>query len=169
MDNATNGCSDLTAAALPGRKRHHGGFGTRLPRWVRIVIASVILTTGAAAVVTHDLLALWNTRARLQIDAIHMAVAGVGFLPGAPERGVRAAVRSAALCGLSHSEIVQVAAAPDGMSFQVTLRRTARVLVLQFLIGTAVDVTATARVRPHAAPSRPDSGPDNGPMTFRRL
>jgi hypothetical protein len=169
MDNATGGCSDLKAAASPGQTRYRGGFGTPLPRWARIVIASVLLTTSAAAVVTHDLLALWNTRARLQIDAIHMAVAGVGFLPGAPERGVRAAVHSAALSGLSRSEIVQVAAAPDGMSFQVTLRSTARVLVLQFLMETDVDVTATARVRPHAAPSRPDSGPGNGPMTFRRL
>lgn len=169
MDNATGGGSELKAAASPGQKRHHGGFGTPLPRWARIVIASVILTTSAAAVVTHDLLALWNTRAHLQIDAIHMAIAGVGFLPGAPERGVRAAVRSGALCGLSRSEIVQAAAAPDGMSFQVTLRSTARVLILRFLMETAVDVTATARVRQHAAPSRPDGGPDNGPMTFRRL
>jgi len=138
--------------------RRRGGFGAPLPRWARNFIASVILITGAAALVTHDLLAVWNTQTRLELDAAHMAAAGVEFLPGAPARATLAAAHSAALCGLSPSEVVRAGAASDGMSFNVTVRRTAPVLLLRLLGVAGVNVTAlaTAKVRPSATPR--DSG-----------
>jgi len=143
--------------ANPGHQAHrYGGFGTPLPRWVRIFVASVMLDTAAAALVTHDLLAMWNTEARLKFDAVRMAAAGVAFLPGAPARATLAAAHSAALCGLTRLEVVHAEAAPDRMSFEVTLHRIAPLVVLRLLGLSGVNVTATARVRPSATPR--DSG-----------
>ncbi len=140
-------------ATNPGHQaRRHGGFGTPLPRWARIVVASVMLTTAVAALVTHDFLAMWHTEARLRFDAVRMAVAGVAFLPDAPARATLAAAHSAALCGLSRLEVVHAAAASDRMSFEVTLHRTAPLLVLRLLGVSDVSVTATARVRPPVTP-----------------
>jgi hypothetical protein len=84
--------------------RRHGGFGTPLPRWARIFVASVMLITAAAALVTHDLLVRWDAQTRLQIDATRMAIAGAVFLPGAPERAMLAAAHSAELSRLGRSE-----------------------------------------------------------------
>ena len=132
--------------------RRHGGFGTPLPRWVKIFVASVMLTTAAAALVTHDLLVRWDAQARLQIDATRMAVAGAVFLPGAPARATLAAAHSAELSGLSRSEVVHAGAAPNHMSFSVRLKRTVPVLILRLLgsTGTSVTVQATATVHPYA-------------------
>ena len=115
-----------------------------------------MLITVAAALVTHDLLSVWNTQTRLELDAVHMAAAGVEFLPGAPARATLAAAHSAALCGLSPSEVVRAAAALDGMSFNVTVRGTAPVLLLRLLGVAGVNVTAlaTAKVRPSATPRK---------------
>lgn len=149
MDTPTTGPdTQLTAA------RRRGGFGAPLPRWARIFIASVMLITAAAALVTHDLLVLWDTQTRLELDAAHMAAAGVEFLPGAPARATIAAAHSAALCGLSPSEVVRAGAASDRMSFNVTVRRTAPVLLLRLLGVAGVNVTAlaTAKVRPSTTP-----------------
>ena len=104
---------------------------------------------------------MWNTQTRLELDAVHMAAAGVEFLPGAPARATLAAAHSAALCGLSPSEVVRAAAALDGMSFNVTVRGTAPVLLLRLLGVARVNVTAlaTAKVHPSATPRqvwRPD-------------
>ena len=149
---------DITTANTANQARGHGGCGTPLPRWVRIFVASVMLTTAVAAVVTHDLLELWNTQARLELDAAEMAEAGVAFLPNAPARATLAAAHSARLCGLSRAEVVRCGAAVDRMSFNVTLRRTAPVLVFQLLGSAGVDVTVTVRVRPSAAPGNSDDG-----------
>ena len=110
--------------------------------------------------VTHDLLVLWDTQTRLELDAAHMAAAGVEFLPGAPARATIAAAHSAALCGLSPSEVVRAGAASDRMSFNVTVRRTAPVLLLRLLGVAGVNVTAlaTAKVRPSTTP-RNSGGP----------
>ena len=115
-----------------------------------------MLITAAAALVTHDLLAVWNTQSRLELDAVHMAAAGVEFLPGAPARATLAAAHSAALCGLSPSEVIRAAAALDGMSFNVTVRGTAPVLLLRLLGVAGVNVTAlaTAKVHPSATPRK---------------
>lgn len=155
--------SPLAGRARPARR--HGGFGTPLPRWARIVVASVLLTTAAAAVVTHCLLTLWNTRTRMEIDAAHMAAAGAAFLPGAPARALRAAVGSAVLRGLSPQEVIRAGAAPDRMSFSVTLRSTAPSLMLRLLRSAGVDVTATVRARPSAIPR----GADGAPITLSAL
>jgi hypothetical protein len=142
-----------TATANQGHQaRRHGGFGTPLPRWVRIFVASVMLTTAAAAPVTHDLLVLRDTQTRLELDAVHMAAAGVEFLPGAPARATLAAAHSAALYGLRRPEVVHAGAASDGMSFDVTLQRTAPVLLLRLFGVAGVNVTATAKVHPSATP-----------------
>jgi hypothetical protein len=140
-------------ATNPGHQaRRHGGFGTPLPRWARIFVASVMLTTATAALVTHDFLAMWNTEARLKLDAVRMAVAGVAFLPDAPARAMLAAAHSATLCGLSRLEVVHAEATSDRMSFEVTLHCTAPLLVLRLLGLSDVSVTATARVRPLRTP-----------------
>jgi hypothetical protein len=153
----------MTVANQTEQARRRRGFGAPLPRWARIVVASVMLVTAAAAVVTHDLLALWNTRARLERDAIYMAVTGVAFLPGAPARATLAAAHSAALCGLSRFEVLHADAAADRMSFSVTLQGTAPMLVLRMLRSAGVNVTvlATARVRPSVAPPDSNGSPDS--------
>jgi hypothetical protein len=139
--------------------RRGGGFGTPLARWVRIFVASVIMTTAAGALVTHDLLARWDVRARLQVDATRMAIAAAVFLPDAPARARLAAAHSAEVDGLSRAEVVHAAAASDAMSFSVTLSRTAPVLLLRLLgsAGSLVTVHATARVHRYALP-RPSGG-----------
>ena len=106
---------------------------------------------------------MWNTQTRLELDAVHMAAAGVEFLPGAPARATLAAAHSAALCGLSPSEVVRAAAALDGMSFNVTVRGTAPVLLLRLLGVAGVNVTAlaTAKVHPSATPRK-----SGGPMVL---
>jgi hypothetical protein len=120
----------------------------------------MMLITAAAGGITHDFLAVWDTQTRLELDAVHMAAAGVEFLPGAPARATLAAAHSAALCGLSPSEVVHADAASDGMSFNVTVHRTAPVLFFRLWGVAGVDVTAqaTARVRPSATP-RNSGGP----------
>jgi hypothetical protein len=117
-----------------------------------------MLIVAAAALVTHDLLAVWNTRTRLGLDAARMAVAGAEFLPDAPARATLAAAHSAALCGLSPWEVVRAGAAPDRMSFNVTVRSTAPVLVLRLLgvAGVKVTALATAKVRPPTTPRGSD-------------
>jgi hypothetical protein len=146
--------------------RRRGGCGAPLPRWARTFIASVMLITVAAALITHDLLAVWSTQTRLELDAVHMAAAGVEFLPGAPARATLAAAHSAALCGLSPSEVVRAAATFDGMSFNVAVRGTAPVLLLRLLGVAGVNVTAlaTATVRPSATPRK-----SGGPMVLSGL
>ena len=143
----------------PDRANRRDGFGTPLARWVRIFVASVIVTTAAGALVTHDLLARWDVRARLQVDATRMAIAAAVFLPDAPARATLAAARSAEVDGLSRAEVVRAEAAADAMSFSVTLSRTAPVLLLRLLgsAGSLVTVHATARVHPYALP-RPPAG-----------
>jgi len=116
-----------------------------------------MLTTGAAALVTHDLLVRWDTQRRLQVDASRVAIAGAVFLPGAPARATLAASHSAALCGLSRLEVVHADAASDRMSFDVTLHRTVPLLVLRLLGLSGVSVTATARVH-LTAPQRQAGG-----------
>ena len=138
--------------------RRHGGFGTPLPRWARIVIASVFLTTAAAAVVTHGLLMRWNTQTRLELDAIRAAADGAAFLPGAPARALSAAIDSAELRGFSRPDVAHVDVAADRMSLSVTLRRTAPSLMLRLLHSASVDATATVRVRRFAIPRRKSSG-----------
>lgn len=122
-------------------------FGTPFPRWVRIFIASVMLVIAAAGGVTHDLLAVWNTQSSLEIDAARVAAAGVKFLPGAPARAMLAAAHSAALCGLRPSEVVHADAGSDGLSFNVTVQRTAPVLFFRLLGLSGVDITAQASAR----------------------
>jgi hypothetical protein len=148
-----------TPPAGPARPaRRHGGFGTPLPRWARIVIASVFLTTAAAAVVTHVLLMRWNAQTRLELDAIRAAADGAAFLPGAPTRALSAAIESAELRGLSRPDVAHVDVAPDRMSLSVTLRRTAPSLMLRLLHSASVDATATIRVRRFAIPRRKSPG-----------
>ena len=142
----------MTAANPDHQARRHGGFGTPLPRWARIFVASVMLTTAAAALVTHDLLVRWDMQRRLQVDASRVAIAGAVFLPGAPARATLAAAHSAALCGLSPLEVVHADPASDRISFDVTLHRTVPLLVLRLLGLSDVSVTATARVRPLGTP-----------------
>jgi hypothetical protein len=139
--------------------RRHGGFATPLPRWVRIFVASVMLTTAVAALVTHDLLLRWDAQTRLQIDATRMAIAGAVFLPGAPERATLAAAHSAELSRLGRSEVVHAGPAPNRMSFSVRLKRRVPVLLLRLLgsTGTGVTAQATATVQPYA-PSRQTGG-----------
>jgi len=97
VDTKTNRPDSATTAGNQGdRARCHGGFGTPLPRGVRIFIASMILITAVAGVVTHDLLAVLDTQTRLELDAAHMAAAGVEFLPGAPGRMRRAQCKTPA-------------------------------------------------------------------------
>ena len=103
-----------TAATMsPDRPHRHGGRGTPLALWVRIFVASVMLTTGAGALVTHDLLARWDLQARLQVDATRMAIAAAVFLPDAPARAVHAAARSAEVHGLNRSRSRRGGAGPD--------------------------------------------------------
>jgi hypothetical protein len=139
--------------------RRHGGFTTPLPRWVRIFVASVMLTTAVAALVTHDLLLRWDAQSCLQIDATRMAIAGAVFLPGAPERATLAAAHSAELSRLGRSEVVHAGPAPNRMSFSVRLERRVPVLLLRLLgsTGTSVTAQATATVQPYA-PSRQTGG-----------
>jgi hypothetical protein len=149
METATTGPdANLTTA------HRRSGFGAPLPRWVRIFVASMTLVMAAAGGITHDLLTVWETQTRLEFGAAHMAAAGVEFLPGAPARAALAAAHSAALCGLSPSEVVCADAASDRMSFNVTVQRTAAVLFSRLLGVTGVDVTAqaTARVLRSSAP-----------------
>jgi hypothetical protein len=160
VDTETNRLDTATTTANQGcRARCHRGFGTPLPRWVRIFVVSVMLTTAVAAVVTHDLLVRWDAQTRLQIYATRMAIAGAVFLPGAPERATLAAAHSAELSGLGRSEVVHAGAAPNRMSFSVRLERTAPVLLLRLLgsTGTSVTAQATATVHPYA-PSRQTRG-----------
>ncbi|HLK86586.1 MAG TPA: hypothetical protein VKT27_08770 [Candidatus Binataceae bacterium] len=137
-------------ATAPRRRR----LGTPLPRWARIFILAVMLTTSLAGVVTHDLLLRWNAESCLRVEATGMAIAGATFLPGAPERALAAAARSANLFGLAPAQIVDVAPAGDRMSFRVTLRQTVPVLLFGLLesAGGTVTVQATASVHPYAAP-----------------
>lgn len=153
MDASAIGPGSQPPAATLARAR--GGFGTPLPRWAKIFMASVMLTTAMAALVTHDLLVRWEVQARLQVDATRMAVAGAVFLPGAPARATLAAAHSAELHGLRSSEVVHADAASDRMSFNVTLTRAAPVLLLWLLgaAGTSVTVQATATVHSYT-PSR---------------
>jgi hypothetical protein len=169
VDTETNRPDSATTAGNQGgRARCYGGFGTPLPRGVRIFIASMILITAVAGVVTHDLLAVLDTQTRLELDAAHMAAAGVEFLPGAPARATLAAAYSAARCGLSPSEVIHADAAADRMSFNVTVQRTAPLLLLRLLGGDmTVTALATAKVRPSATP--PNSGgprSSGGPMVL---
>jgi len=157
VDIPTNSpATDTTAAKAGHQTRRHRGFGTPLPRWVRILVASVMLTTGAAGLVTQDLFMRWEMQARLQVDATRVAIAGAVLLPGAPERAALAAAHSAALCGLTRSEVVHAGSASDRMSFEVTLHRTAPLLVLRLFGLSGLSVTATARVHPHAPRRRAD-------------
>jgi hypothetical protein len=155
METATTGPDTKLTTA-----HRRGGFGAPLPRWVRIFVASMTLVMAAAGGVTHDLLTVWETQTRLEFDAAHMAAAGVEFLPGAPARAALAAAHSAALRGLSPSEVVHADAASDGMSFNVTVQRRVAVLFFRLLGVTGVDVTAhaTARVLRSGTP-RNLSGP----------
>ncbi|HEY2523686.1 MAG TPA: hypothetical protein VGI29_01425 [Candidatus Binataceae bacterium] len=139
------------------RPHRRGGRGSPLARWVRIFVATVMLTTGAGALVTHDLLARWDLQVRLQLDATRMVIAAAVFLPDAPARAMHAAARSAEVHGLSREEVVRAEAAPDRMSFSVTLRRSAPVLLFRLLgsRGALVIVHAVARVHPYAPPRRP--------------
>jgi hypothetical protein len=155
----------MTAVKARPQARRHGGFGTPLPRWARIIVASVMLTTGTAAVVTRDLLVRWGTQTRLQLDANRMAIAGAVFLPGAPARAMLAAAHSAALCGLSRQEVVHAEAASDRMSFEVRLRGIAPLRVLQFLGLSDVNVKATARVRTLVNPGPSLTPRDSGGST----
>ena len=43
-----------------------------------------MLITAAAALVTHDLLAVWNMQTRLELDAVHMAARSGEYEPEAP-------------------------------------------------------------------------------------
>jgi hypothetical protein len=73
---------------------------------------------------------------------------------GLPARATLAAAHSAEQCGLSSSEVVHAGAALDRMSFRVSLRRPAPVLILRLLgsTGTSVTATATATAHPPAEP-----------------
>jgi hypothetical protein len=149
----------LACPVCPAPARRHGGLGTPLPRWARIVIASVFLTTAAAAVVTHGLLMRWNTQTWLELDAMRAAADGAVFLPGAPARALSAAIESAELRGLSLPDVTHVDVAADRMSLSVTLRRTAPSLMLRLLHSASVDATATVRARPSATPRGSDGAP----------
>ena len=167
MDIETNRLDMATAtAAQGGRACPHGGFDTPLQRWVIIFIAGMMLVTAAAGVVTHDLLAVLDTQTRLELDAAHIAAAGVEFLPGAPARATLAAAYSAARCGLSPSELIQADAASDRMSFNVTVQRKAPLLLLRLLSGDMImTALATAKVRPSATPPNSDgTGTSGGQM-----
>src|ERR1700746_2112820 len=67
---------------------------------------------------------------------------------------LRGAARAAELDGLSRAEVMRAEAGSDGMSFSVTLGRTAPVLLFRLLgsVGSLVTVHATARVHPYASP-----------------
>jgi hypothetical protein len=121
---------------------------------VRIFIATVMLTTGTVTAVTRDILVRWDLQMILQVDADRMAIAGAVFLPDTPARATLAAAHSAEQCGLRSSEVVHAGAAPDRMSFSVSLRRSAPVLILRLLgsTGTSVTATATATAHPPAKP-----------------
>jgi hypothetical protein len=168
VDTPTN--TDNTEATSGGRvnqTRRHRGFGTPLPRWVRIFVATVMLTTGAVTAVTRDILVRWETQIRLQVDANRMAIAGAVFLPDTPARATLAAADSAEQCGLSSSEVVHAGAALDRMSFSVSLRRTAPVLILRLLGSAGTNVTAAATATAH-----PPAKPHNAfgvPMTLTAL
>ncbi len=153
----------LAAISSPAQTRaarapRHRGWGAPLPRWARIFILSVMLATSLAGLLTHDLLLRWNAESCLRVEATGMAIAGASFLPGAPERALAAAERSANLFGLAAAQIVDVAPAGDRMSFRVTLRQTVPVLLFGLLgsAGGTVTVEATASVHPYAAPLRTD-------------
>jgi hypothetical protein len=169
VDPETKRLDTATTTTNPGcRARRYGGFGTPLPRWMRIFIASMMLIAAAAGVVTHDLLAVLDTQTRLELDAARMAAAAVEFLPGAPARATLAAAYSAARCGLSPSEVIHADAASDRMSFDVTVQRTAPLLLLRLLGGDmTVTALATAKVRPSATP-RNSGGPRSlgGPIVL---
>ena len=134
------------------------GLGTPLPRWARIFILAVMLTTSLAGLVTHDLLLRWNAESCLRVEATGMAIAGASFLPTAPERALAAAAHSASMFGLAAAQIVDVAPAGDRMSFRVTLKQSVPVLLFGMLgsAGSTVTVKATATVHPYAAPLQAD-------------
>jgi hypothetical protein len=158
---------EVTSGRRVNQARRHPRSRTPLPRWVRIFIATVMLTTGAVTAVTRDILLRWETQMRLQVDANRMAIAGAVFLPDTPARATLAAAHSAEQCGLSSSEVVHAGAAPDRMSFSVALRRTAPVLILRLLGSAGVSVTATATATAH-----PPAKPHNAfgvPMTLTAL
>ncbi len=138
--------------------RRRGGLSIPLPPWLRIFIAGMTLIMMAAGGVTHDLLTVWSTQTRLELDAARMAAAGIEFLPGAPARARLAAARSAVLCGLSPSEVVHAGAGSDRMSFDVTVQRTAPVLFFRLLGVSGVDLTAHAIARVLPSPAPPNSG-----------
>jgi hypothetical protein len=152
--SSDDGRTDRPLAGPARPVRRHGGFGTPLPRWARIVIASVFMTTAAAAVVTHVLLVRWNAQTGLELDALRAAADGAAFLPGAPSRALSAAIESAELRGFGRPDVAHVDVAPDRMSLSVTLRRTAPSLMLRLLHSASVDATATASVRRFAVPRR---------------
>ena len=153
MDTPTNmHNAEVSSGGGIGQALGHPGFRTPLPRWVRIFIATVMLTTGAATAVTRDVLVRWETQMLLQADANRVAIAGALFLPDSPARATLAAVHSAEQCGLSSSEVVHAGAAPDRISFNVSLRRTAPVLVLRLLGSAGTNVTATATAHRSAKP-----------------
>ena len=168
MDNPTNTHNEeATNGGRVQQARRHPGFGTALPRWVRIFIATLMLTTGAVTAVTRDILVRWDLQMILQVDADRMAIAGAVFLPDTPARATLAAAHSAEQCGLSSSEVVHAGAALDRMSFRVSLRRTAPVLILRLLGSTGTSVTATA-----AATAHPPAEPHDAlgvPMTLTAL
>ena len=147
MQRPQTGAGSNRPAAIPAS-------APPLPRWVRIFIATVMLTTGALTAVTRDILVRWDLQMILQVDADRMAIAGAVFLPDTPARATLAAAHSAEQCGLSRSEVVHAGAAPDRMSFRVSLRHTAPVLILRLLgsTGTSVTATATATAHPPAEP-----------------
>jgi hypothetical protein len=135
-----------------GQALGHPGLRIPLPRWVRIFIATVMLTTAAATAVTRDVLVRWETQMLLQADANRVAIAGALFLPDSPSRATLAAVHSAEQCGLSSSEVVHAGTAPDRISFNVSLRRTAPVLILRLLGSAGTNVTAMATAHRSAKP-----------------
>src|ERR1700687_5635175 len=167
MDNPTNTHNaEATNGGRVQQARRHPGFGTALPRWVRIFIATM-LTTGAVTAVTRDIVVRWDLQMILQVDADRMAIAGAVFLPDTPARATLAAAHSAEQCGLSSSEVVHARAALARMSFRVSLRRTAPVLILRLLGSTGTSVTATA-----AATAHPPAEPHDAlgvPMTLTAL
>ena len=136
----------------------HGGFGTPLPRWVRIFIAERDARYRGGGVVTHDLLAVGCTGPPAELRRPAWLSAGVEFLPARPNaprlrRPIRPSVRASAF------GVIQADAASNRMSFSVTVQRTAPLLLLRLLgsTGTSVTAQATATVHPYP-PSRQTGG-----------
>jgi hypothetical protein len=133
MTNAKNGTDD----------RKVGSYA-RYARTILILAILAVFTSAASLTLSRDLLVRYQTQAQLQAAADSAAAAGAAWLPAWPQGAIRAATLMAERSGVRDSEIVTAAAAGNGMSFKVSLRRPAPVILLGLIGYGRAEVTVVA-------------------------